>query len=150
MAEPVFTVSSKRQIQAAPGAVWDTLTRLRDWPRWNEEVLSAAWVEGEPWREGSSFELRHRSLFNAVTTTRATLRMVALNSTAVWESSAGGLIAVHSFTLRNSLGGTLLTARHAYHGWPAYGLRLLAARQQAKLDGAMDALQEFVEGEPRR
>lgn len=149
MGSPVFQVQSELYIHAARGAVWQAFTRLADWPRWNSEILAAGWLEGKPWQEGSIFELRHRSLFNAVTTTQAVLRMVAPESTAVWESNAGGMQVVHTVNLRDDLGGCRLSARHAYHGAPAYGLRLLAGRQQAKLDHAMRELKEYVEGLPR-
>ena len=149
MADPIFQVESELYIHAARGAVWQAFTRLDEWQRWNSEIVATRWVEGEPWREGSIFELRHRSLFNRVTSTEAILRMVSPMRTAAWESAAGGIQVVNSATLRDDVGGCLLTARHAYHGRAAHGLRLLAGRQQAKLDNAMRELKAYVEGMPR-
>jgi hypothetical protein len=149
MAQPVFQVESERYIHAARAAVWNTLTSLETWPRWNTEIVAARWVEGEPWREGSVFELRHHGLFNRVTATEAVLRMVSPRRSATWESASTGIQVVNSAQLRDDGGGCLLTARHAYHGPAAHGLRLLAARQQAKLNHAMGELKGFIEGQPR-
>ncbi len=85
MADPIFQVESELYIHAARGAVWQAFTRLDEWPRWNSEIVATRWVEGEPWQEGSIFELRHRSLFNRVTSTEAILRMVSPTRTATWE-----------------------------------------------------------------
>jgi hypothetical protein len=149
MAQPVFQVESECYIHAARAAVWKALTRLETWPRWNTEIVAARWVEGEPWQEGSIFELRHHSLFKRITATEAVLRMVSPLRSATWESEGPAIQVVNSAHLRDDGGGCLLSARHAYHGPAAHGLRLLAARQQAKLDYAMRELKGFVEGQPR-
>ena len=145
MINPSFQIAGEIYIHASRGRVWRLFTRLEEWPRWNSEILEAGWVTGEPWTEGAVFELRHKSLFGAVTATRATLRMVVPEMSAVWESRSAGMHIVHSAHFQDDLGGCKLTARHAYSGVGAAGLMLLKGRQQAKLAEAMEALKRHVE-----
>ena len=150
MVNPVFQVQSQLYIHAAREAAWKKFTNLADWPRWNSEILATEWVTGTPWEEGSVFALRHKSLLGATTTTVATLRMVVAGQAATWESTGAGMQIINSARFDDDLGGCKLTARHSYHGAPAYLLRLLKARQQRTLAGAMEELKEYVEGPPRR
>ncbi len=145
MINPSFQVVGEVQIKVARATVWQAFTRLQDWPEWNSEIVATDWVDGEPWQEGSTFALRHKSLFGTETTTNALLRMVAPQMTAVWESTAAGIHVVNSAHLQDDIGGCKLTAKHTYSGLGAAGLRLLKGRQQAKLDGAMQELKRYVE-----
>lgn len=135
-------------IRAAPEAVWAAFTRLDDWPRWNKEMVAAAWRQGAPWQEGSQFVLRHHSLFGVREST-VLLRMCAPGSTVVWETSALGLVAVSSAQFQPALGGCKLSARHSYHGALSPLLLLLRPRQLRNLEIAMQGLKNFVEGQPR-
>ena len=133
------------QLYVARATVWQAFIRLQDWPQWNTEIVAAAWVHGDPWLEGSTFELRHRSLLGTETTTSALLRLVAPGMSAVWESAALGIHVVNSAHLKDNLGGCKLTAKHSYRGIGAAGLRLIKGRQQAKLDTAMQELKRYCE-----
>lgn len=150
MINPSFQVQDELYIHAASEAVWQKFSRLEDWPRWNSEVLSASWVQGEAWKEGSIFNIRHKSLMGMKTTTAAVIRMCLPANTVVWESNASGIAVVNSASFADEVGGCKLTARHAYHGLPTLALRLLSARQQSNLENAMRELKGFVEGSPRR
>jgi len=150
MINPSFQVVGEIHINAARGTVWRAFTRLQDWPQWNSEIVETRWIAGEPWAEGATFELRHKSLFGRVTSTRALLRMVAPQVTAVWESSAVGIHVVNSAHLEDDLGGCKLTAKHTYSGMGAVGLMLIKGRQQAKLETAMQELQRYIERMPTR
>jgi hypothetical protein len=145
MINPSFQIVDEIHIQVARGSVWRVFTRLEDWPLWNSEIIEASWLEGEPWTEGAVFELRHKSLFGAVTATRATLRMVVPEMSAVWESQGAGMHIINSAHFQDDLGGCKLTAKHAYSGIGAAGLMLLKGRQQAKLAAAMEELKQHVE-----
>lgn len=145
MIHPAFQIVDEIHIQAARGGVWRVFTRLEEWPLWNSEIIEANWVEGEPWTENAVFELRHKSLFGAVTATRAVLRMVVPETSAVWESRGAGMHIVNSAHFQDDLGGCKLTAKHAYSGIGAAGLMLIKGRQQAKLAAAMEELRRYVE-----
>lgn len=150
MIHPAFQIVDEIHIQAARGGVWRVFTRLEEWPLWNSEIIEANWVEGEPWTENAVFELRHKSLFGAVTATRAVLRMVVPETSAVWESRGAGIHIVNSAHFQDDLGGCKLTAKHAYSGIGAAGLMLIKGRQQAKLAAAMEELRRYVERGKRR
>jgi hypothetical protein len=46
-------------INATPDVIWQVFNEIERWPRWDPEALqSARWVEGEPWQQGSKFELK--------------------------------------------------------------------------------------------
>ncbi len=145
MINPSFQIVGETHIRVARGSVWRVFSRLEDWPLWNSEIIEANWVAGKPWTEGAVFELRHKSLFGAVTATRATLRMVAPETSVVWESQGAGMHIINSAHFQEDLGGCKLTARHAYSGIGAAGLMLIKGRQQAKLAAAMEELKQYVE-----
>ncbi len=149
MTAPRFSVEATIQIHAATGAVWEKFCPVGEWPRWNPEIVSARWLQGPAWEEGSVLELRHCSLLGRVVTTRAVVRMAASRDvsgrTVVWESQGAGMVAVHTAQFSDNLGGCRLYARHTYHGWLALLLALLRGRQEAKLRQAMAALKAYVE-----
>ncbi len=149
MINPSFQVQDELYIHAASDTVWQKFSRLDDWPRWNSEVISADWVQGAHWQEGSIFHIRHKSLMGMKTTTPAIVRMCVPATTVVWESNASGITVVNSASFSDEVGGCKLSARHTYHGMPTLALRLLGGRQQKNLENAMRELKEFVEGSPR-
>ena len=148
MINPTLQVSADLYIHAAAAAVWQKLSRLEEWPRWNSQILEARWLQGDAWQEGSVFQLRHKSLFGTTTTT-ATVRMCVPGDTVVWESTGAGMTIVSGAQFRDEVGGCKLTARHTYHGVVVYALHLIRHRQQKILEAAMRELKESVEGNPR-
>ncbi len=141
----MFQVESTIYIHATPPAVWLQFARLEEWPRWNSEILAAEWLQGEKWHEGSVFVLHHHSLLGSTKRTTATLKMVVVAQSVVWESQSMGITVVNSARFADSTGGCRLTARHSYHGALSLPLRLFRQRQQHALEGAMRELKEAVE-----
>ena len=46
-------------INATPDVIWQVFNEIERWPRWDPAALqSARWVSGEPWKQGSKFELK--------------------------------------------------------------------------------------------
>ena len=46
-------------INANPDVIWEVFHEIERWPRWDPAALqSARWVSGEPWKQGSKFELK--------------------------------------------------------------------------------------------
>ena len=147
MINPSFHVQDEIYIHAASQSVWQIFSKLHHWPRWNSEVLAAQWLSDDSWHEGSTFELRHKSLFGSETTTKAILRMCVPGDTVVWESQGAGMTVVNSASFADDIGGCKLTARHTYHGLATFGLRIIKGRQQANLRQAMLELKQYVEHE---
>jgi hypothetical protein len=46
-------------IAATPDVIWQVFNEIERWPRWDPSALqSARWVSGEPWQQGSKFEIK--------------------------------------------------------------------------------------------
>ena len=46
-------------VEADPDVIWQVFHEIERWPRWDPAALvSARWVSGEPWAQGSRFELK--------------------------------------------------------------------------------------------
>jgi hypothetical protein len=147
--ESFMHVTAELYIHASSAAVWQKLSLLDQWPRWNSEVLGVRWTEGKPWADGARFAIRHRTFLGLTTETTATVRMCVPGNAAVWESQGFGLTVVNSVNFKDVVGGAKLTATHTYHGPLVWLIQLSVARQQKLLETAMQALKGFVEGEPR-
>ena len=133
-------------IHSAAGAAWEKFSRLEEWPQWNREIIDAGWLGESRWQEGSTFQLRHKSLFGLTATTNAVLRMVVQGNIAVWETTGSLLQVVHSANFQDQVGGCLLSARHTYHGPLSLPLQLFRSRQQRLLEQGMSELKVFIEG----
>jgi hypothetical protein len=46
-------------ITANPDVIWQVFHEIERWPRWDpKSIESVRWVSGEPWQQGSKFELK--------------------------------------------------------------------------------------------
>jgi len=141
-------VQSDIYIHAAAGAAWQKFSQLENWPSWSKSILDTQWLEGQPWEEGSRFQLYHHSMLGQATTI-ARIRMSVPGNTVVWESSQPGILVVNSVRFNSTAGGCTFWARHAYHGPLAFIFQFLRARQQRNLEDAVQEFKSYVEGLPR-
>jgi hypothetical protein len=134
------------QIHAARPTVWQNFRAIESWPQWNQEVMHARWITGEPWSDGAIFHITHKTLFGLSKETSYIVRMCVPGRSAIYESTAHFPVStLCSVQLSDSLGGCQLEARHNYSGPAAPLLYLLLGRQKAKLHQAMSALKAHIE-----
>jgi hypothetical protein len=146
MINPSFQVQDELYIHAASEAVWQKFSRSMDWPRWNSEVLSAAWVQGEAWQEGSIFKHTPQEPDGHEeddARNRAYVR-------AGQHSRLGEQRRRHhrgqQRVIRRRGRRLQADARHTYHGMPTLALRLIERSSAEQSKNAMRELKEFVEG----
>jgi hypothetical protein len=142
---PTFSISEEIYLHVARETAWRIFADVRRWPAWNPAIVDAQWLYGEPWKEGAVLKIRHKSLFNTIATSSATIRMAVPPSAAVWEASGPGMQTVYSARFRDDLGGCTLRAKHTYHGPGAIVARMLGSRQSRNLTNAMEGLKQFIE-----
>lgn len=141
MIHPTFQVSEELYIHAAREAVWDHVTRLRDWPQWRTDVTKATWVQGQRWQEGAQFALYSA---DGGQPQQFIIRMVVPADTTVWESSSSQGM-VYSLHLVDQVGGCKVTLRCTFHGWGSLLKRLNAAGERTGLHAALATLKTAVE-----
>ena len=130
------------EIAASPQAVWDVLTDLESWPRWNSDVKSMS-MEGAL-AQGTVF--RWRAGPGTITSTIQDLQPPTL---IAWTGTTFGIKARHVYRLEPRGDGTLVHTEESYEGLVA---RLLRGSLQKTLEkGLSDGLRYLkaeAEGRP--
>ena len=130
------------EISASPQAVWDVLTDLESWPRWNSDVKSMS-MEGAL-AQGTVF--RWRAGPGTITSTIQDLQPPTL---IAWTGTTFGIKARHVYRLEPRGDGTLVHTEESYEGLVA---RLLRGSLQKTLEkGLSDGLRYLkaeAEGRP--
>ena len=103
-------------VDAAPEAVWDTLTDLDTWPRWMPGVHSV--VTHGPFAVGSRFEWKA-----GAGTIRSEVVEAERPGGGVWKGRAFGIRAAHAWRIEDS--GPGLTHVHSAESWTGPPPRLL-------------------------
>ena len=127
------TAAGEVQIAASPEAVWDVLSDIDGWPRWNADVKSAR-LDG-PLAVGSQF--RWKSGMASLTSTLETVRYPAEIG---WTGTAMTIKAVHVFTLEPRDGGTFVRSEESFDGFVA---RMLKGYSRKTMDSA---IRSFLSG----
>jgi hypothetical protein len=122
------------------GLVWEVLTRIDEWPRWNPDVSSAA-LEGEL-AEGSVFRWNVGSR-----TIVSTIRQVEAPALIAWTGKTPGLRAIHVYRLEARDRGTLVSSAESWEGLVAGVFR---GRMQRTLERAMEAGLRHLKREAER
>jgi uncharacterized protein YndB with AHSA1/START domain len=110
------TAAGEIQIAAGPETVWDVLTDINGWPRWNADVKSAR-MEG-PLAVGSTF--RWKSGLASLT---STFQAVEPPSEIGWTGTTMSIKAVHVFRLEPRDGGTFVRSEESWEGFIASMLK---------------------------
>jgi uncharacterized protein YndB with AHSA1/START domain len=139
--ESAPVVSTARSEIAAPRElVWEVLTRIDEWPRWNPDVRSAT-LEGEL-AEGSSFRWNVGSR-----TIVSTIRQVEPPAAIAWTGKTPGLRAIHVYRLESRGSGTLVLTDESWEGLVA---RVFRVRMRRTLERAMEADLRHLKAEAER
>jgi uncharacterized protein YndB with AHSA1/START domain len=128
-------------IAADVQTVWDVLSDLEHWPRWNKAVREMT-VHG-PVAPGTSFGWKA-----GPGTIKSRIAEVDAPNRIVWTGVTFGIRAVDAFSFEPSDGGTLVRQAESWEGFPA---RLLRSRMERTLRASLrDGLHSLkVEAERR-
>jgi uncharacterized protein YndB with AHSA1/START domain len=129
------------EIAASPEAVWDVLTDLESWPRWNPDVKSMSLDGGL--EKGSVF--RWRAGPGTIT---STIQDVQPPTRIAWTGSTFGIKAKHVYRLEPRGEATHVQTEESYEGLVA---RLLRGSLQKTLEkGLSDGLRSLKAEAERR
>jgi hypothetical protein len=120
--------------------VWEVLTRIDEWSRWNPDVESAA-IEGNL-AEGSRFRWNVGSR-----TIVSTIRQVEPPAAIAWTSKTPGLRATHVYRIEARGNGTLVSSAESWEGVVA---RVFRVRMQRTLERAIQAALRHLKAEAER
>jgi hypothetical protein len=114
-------------IEASPAVVWETISDIGSWPRWNPDVAEAS-LEGAlapestfTWKAGPG-------------RIRSTLVEVDPPRNIAWTGKTMGIHAIHVWHIEPVGDGVELTTRESWTGLP---VRLFRSAMQKTLDRAL-------------
>ena len=119
----------EEQIAAPADVVWDVLTDIDAWPRWNAEVESAT-VAGVV-APGTEFRWKA-----GPGTIQSRIERADRPRLLAWTGRTFGLSAIHVWRLEPRDEGTHVTTEESMEGLPA---RVLRGMVQKNLDRSLDA-----------
>jgi hypothetical protein len=108
---PVFS-SPYINIDAGPETVWDVMSAIHEWPRWNPDISHAV-VHGRV-AEGVSFTWK-----SGPATIRSVFRAVDRPKLLAWTGKTMGIPAIHVYRLEGSHGKTQVLLEESWSGFLA-------------------------------
>ena len=45
-------------VNCKPEHIWEAFCNVEEWPRWSSVIANTQWIEGEPWKAGSKFQMQ--------------------------------------------------------------------------------------------
>ena len=114
-------------IAADVQTVWDVLSDIEQWPRWNQAVRSMS-VHG-PVAPGTAFDWKA-----GPGTIKSRIAEVDPPGRIVWTGVTFGIRAVDAFTFEAAEGGTLVRQGESWEGLPA---RLFRSRMKRTLRASL-------------
>jgi uncharacterized protein YndB with AHSA1/START domain len=125
---------------ASADAVWDVLTDIESWPRWNPDVKSMSLQGGLA--KGSVF--RWRAGPGTIT---STIQHVEPPKLIAWTGTTLGIKAKHVYRLEPRDGATLVQTEESYEGLVA---RLLRGSLQRTLEKGLSDGLRYLKAETER
>jgi uncharacterized protein YndB with AHSA1/START domain len=131
---------AETEIAADPETVWEVLTDLEGWPRWNPDVSSVR-LDGrvEP---GATFTWKAGRA-----TITSTIRKTERPSLIGWTGKTAGIDAIHVWRLEPRDGGTLVRTEES---WQGLLVRLLRGPMRKSLQKAVDGGLGHLKAEAER
>ena len=120
--------SAKVEVAADPEIVWEVLTSIDDWPRWNPDVSSASLEEGLS--EGARF--RWKAGPGTIT---STLQRIDRPRLIAWTGRTFGIKAIHVHRLEPLGEGTVVSSEESWEGLP---VRIFRGRMQKTLEKSIE------------
>lgn len=137
--EAPVVASGQIDVDADPGMVWQVISAIGDWPRWNPAVKSAS-LNG-PLAAGTTFRWK-----SGPGTISSTLQQVDPPHVLAWTGKTFGIKAIHVYQLDTRDGGTTVRTAESWEGLPARLLRRSMQRQlEASLRPGLERLKEESE-----
>jgi uncharacterized membrane protein len=139
---PEMKVNKSIDIDASADQAWEWLADIGNWPKWKPFIIASNYCSGGALKVGSKLRFKPKVgpvpiyLYAKIVESNPPRRLV-------WEGSAPGVKAVHSFEFED-LGGnkTRVTTRETMSGIGIFALRLLVP--QSEFEGMHDRwLQAF-------
>jgi uncharacterized protein YndB with AHSA1/START domain len=127
-------------VAASADAVWDVLTDIESWPRWNPDVKSMSLQGGLA--KGSVF--RWRAGPGTIT---STIQHVEPPKLIAWTGTTLGIKAKHVYRLEPRDGATLVQTEESYEGLVA---RLLRGSLQRTLEKGLSDGLRYLKAETER
>ncbi len=128
------------EIAASPQRVWELLSNVDRWPKWNGLVQRAA-LRG-PLQPGSVFTWKSKGL-----TVISTLQEVTPHKRLAWTGKAFGTHAIHTWEIEASDYGVLLSTAESFDGWLP---KLIPKTMQRTLDETLPAWLSMIKSEAER
>lgn len=119
--------SAEISISAPIETVWNVISDIDQWPRWNPAVTAASLKGGL--QPGSTF--RWKAGPGGIT---STLRQVEPPHVLAWTGKTFGINAIHVYRLEQDAGGTRVSTDESWEGLP---VRLMRSRMQKTLEDAI-------------
>lgn len=132
--------SSEIEVAAPIEIVWDVISAIDQWPRWNPAISSAS-LNGAL-APGSVF--RWKAGPGTIT---STLHQVDPPHEMGWTGKTMGIRALHVYRLDPREGGTQVTSTESWEGLP---VRLARSRMQTTLEAALGPGLEALKREAER
>ena len=135
-----MVAATEIEVSASPRAVWDVLTDLESWPRWNPDVKSMSLEGGLA--KGSVF--RWRAGPGTIT---STIQQVEPPGVVAWTGTTLGIKATHVYRLEPRGEATLVHTEESYEGVLA---RLLRGSLQKTLEKGLSDGLRYLKAETER
>jgi hypothetical protein len=128
------------EISAPPERVWEVMTDIENWPRWNPDIRKTS-VKG-PLEEGTEFTWE-----SGPGTISSTLQAVEPEKLLAWTGKTLGIRAIHIWWLKPVNRGTEVRTEESWEGWPA---RLFKKSMKRTLEKAIYSGLESLKKESER
>ncbi|MGH3836696.1 MAG: SRPBCC family protein [Pseudonocardiaceae bacterium] len=135
-----MVAATEIDVAATPEAVWDVLTDIESWPRWNPDVKSMSLQGGLT--KGSVF--RWRAGPGTIT---STIQRVEPPKLIAWTGTTLGIKAKHVYRLEPRGEATLVQTEESYEGLVA---RLLRGSLQKTLENGLSDGLRYLKAETER
>ncbi len=128
------------EISAPAVRIWQLLSEIERWPKWNPLVQQAA-IDG-PFQPGSVIAWRSKGF-----AVRSVLRDVAPGKRIAWTGKSLGTRAVHTWRVEEAGPGIILTTAESLDGWLP---KLLPKAMKRMLDETLLAWLKAIKEEAER
>lgn len=97
-------------IAAKPQKVWEVLTNISQWPKWNSKIIKTQ--TDTNLTEGSKFEWETNGA-----SIKSEIHTAKINNTFGWTGSTFGGTAIHNWYLEETENGTIVRVEESMQGW---------------------------------
>lgn len=128
---------SKVQIDADPESVWNVLTDLENWPKWNPDVKNVEM--GPNFVVGSEFKWKA-----GPGTITSKLQVINKPKLLVWTGKTLGIHAVHVWKLKPINGQTIISSEES---WEGLIVSILAGKMKKTLEKSTESGLKYLKQE---